>query len=303
MSWLTPLLLVAALALFAAAHLALQHRYPRNPKSLVERIDEMLPQTQCAQCGYPGCRPYAEAIVDGAALNLCPPGGSDVYLRLVNLMGGSDATPPEPSMPAVAVIDESQCIGCTLCLPPCPVDAIVGAGNLMHTVIAAECTGCELCIPACPVDCISLQPASADLTPAFASHITNKRKRAPRAATPGTEPRGCINCSRCNPVCPVDLPAQELLQLVSHHQFDDATRMGLKECIECGLCDRACPSNIPMAELFASAKLSLADAAAEQAAKQHYKQRFEAHQIRAQQALTAAADKRAARLKKAGRWS
>ncbi len=307
MSWLTPLLLVSALSLFAAAHLALQKRYPRNPKSLIDRIDEILPQTQCAQCGFPGCRPYAEAIVDGAALNLCPPGGNDVYLRLVNLMGGSAETPPTPNKPAVAVIDESQCIGCTLCLPPCPVDAIVGAGNLMHTVIAAECTGCELCIPACPVDCISLQPVSADLIPTFASHITNKRRRPPRpktpAATPAATPRGCINCSRCNPVCPVDLPAQELLQLVSHQQLDDAAHIGLNECIECGLCDRACPSDIPMAELFASAKHSLADAAAEQAAKQHYKQRFEAHQIRAQQALTAAADKRAERLKKAGRWS
>ncbi len=298
MTWFTPLLLIATLLLFAAAYLLLQRRYPRNPQTLVDRIDAMLPQTQCAQCGYPGCRPYAQAIVQGASLNLCPPGGRAVHLELIDLMGGADEPPPQPSAPAVAVIDESRCIGCTLCLPPCPVDAIVGAGNLMHTVIEAECTGCELCIPACPVDCISLQPTAANQT------VQPKSRRRPaRPSSIAAEPRACINCGRCNPVCPVALPAQELLQLVSHQQTDRAVDFGLNECIECGLCDRACPSDIAMADLFASAKQKLLVQTADEAAKAHYKKRYEAHQLREQQTLEAAANKRAERLKKAGRWS
>ena len=298
MSWLTPLLLVAALVLFAGAHLILQRRYPRNPQTLVDRIDDLLPQTQCAQCGYPGCRPYAEAIVQGAGLNLCPPGGRALHLQLMELMGGKDEPPPVQSAPAVAVIDESRCIGCTLCLPPCPVDAIVGAGNLMHTVIAAECTGCELCIPACPVDCISLQPVERYQLPA-----SRPRKRPASRATASAVPRACINCGRCNPLCPVDLPAQELLQLVNHQQISSAVDLGLQTCIECGLCDRACPSEIPMADLFASAKQALQVEQADMATRAHYKMRYEAHQTRQQQTLEAAASKRAARLKNAERWS
>ena len=302
MNWFTPLLLMAALLLFAAAHLLLQRRYPRNPQSLVDRIDAMLPQTQCAQCGYPGCHPYAQAIVEGASLNLCPPGGRAVHRQLIELMGGEtggEAEPtPQPNVPAVAVIDESRCIGCTLCLPPCPVDAIVGAGNLMHTVIEAECTGCELCIPACPVDCISLQPTTANQ-----AAQPRPRKRPTRQAAVTAEPRACINCSHCNPVCPVALPAQELFQLVSHQQIERAIESGLNECIECGLCDRACPSDIPMADLFTSAKQELLAHSADEAAKTHYRKRFEAHQHREQQAQEAAAEKRAQRLKKAGRWS
>ena len=298
MSWFTPVLLSIALLVFAAAHLLLQRRYPRNPQTLVDRIDALLPQTQCAQCGYPGCHPYAQAIVEGASLNLCPPGGRAVHLQLIDLMGGADQPPPQPNTPAVAVIDESRCIGCTLCLPPCPVDAIVGAGNLMHTVIEAECTGCELCIPACPVDCISLQPITEKQ-----SAQPRHRKRSARQAAVAAVPRACINCSRCNPVCPVALPAQELYQLVSHQQTDRAIDFGLNECIECGLCDRACPSDIPMADLFAGAKQDLLLRSADEAAKAHYKKRFEAHQLREQQALEAAADKRAQRLRKAGRWT
>jgi len=134
---------------------------------LVERIDALLPQTQCGQCRYPGCRPYAEAIATGTAdIDRCPPGGEATVRALAALLG-REPRPVDPQFGRtkrrqVAVIDEERCIGCALCLPACPVDAIVGAPRFMHTVIEAQCTGCELCLPPCPVDCIALRPP-ADL--------------------------------------------------------------------------------------------------------------------------------------------
>ena len=128
---------------------------------LAQRIDALLPQTQCTKCGYDGCRPYAEAIAAGGAdIDQCPPGGDEGVARLARLLGR------EPKLlnpangayrpPQVAVINEATCIGCTKCIQACPVDAIVGASKRMHTVIASWCTGCELCLPPCPVDCIAL---------------------------------------------------------------------------------------------------------------------------------------------------
>ena len=134
--------------------------------SLADRIDAILPQTQCRQCGYAGCRPYAEAVAAGHAdINRCPPGGPDTLCALSDLTG----LPMKPlegvhKPGAVAQIDEAACIGCTLCIQACPVDAIVGAANLMHTVIAAECSGCELCLPPCPVDCIALIETAGNAT-------------------------------------------------------------------------------------------------------------------------------------------
>jgi electron transport complex protein RnfB len=130
---------------------------------LVDRIDAILPQTQCGQCGYPGCRPYATAIAKGEAdINQCPPGGEAGMRALADLLGVDpkplDAEFGQPKPKSVAVIDENLCIGCTLCIQACPVDAILGAAKQMHTVIASECTGCELCVAPCPVDCISMQP-------------------------------------------------------------------------------------------------------------------------------------------------
>ena len=145
---LVAVLTVAAIALIAGAALGLaSRRLPSDTSSLVDAVNELLPQTQCAQCGYPGCRPYAAAIVDDdAPLNLCPPGGDATVQRLATLLG-RDAEPLEiRAVPAVAVIDEARCIGCLHCRNACPVDAIVGAHNYMHTVISAECTGCELCV-------------------------------------------------------------------------------------------------------------------------------------------------------------
>lgn len=154
-------LTIAGLALLAGLLLGLAYRrVPAAENDLVERVNAELPQTQCAQCGFPGCRPYARAIVDdNAAINLCPPGGEATVRRLADLLGREPAplakAPPEARQ--VALIDEALCIGCTHCIGACPVDAIVGAHQLMHTVIASECTGCELCIAPCPVDCIDLR--------------------------------------------------------------------------------------------------------------------------------------------------
>lgn len=141
-----------------------------NGASLADRLDALLPQTQCTRCGYPDCRRYADAIAEGAAaINRCPPGGADGIARLAAATG----QPPLPLDTAcgaegprlLAVIDEAWCIGCTLCIAACPVDAIIGTNKHMHTVIEADCTGCELCVPVCPVDCISLVPAQAGEAP------------------------------------------------------------------------------------------------------------------------------------------
>jgi Na+-translocating ferredoxin:NAD+ oxidoreductase subunit B len=131
--------------------------------SAAARIDALLPQTQCTRCGYPACLPYAEAIASGEAqINQCPPGGRATIRALADLLG-RDFLPLNPangveSPPRVAWIDEERCIGCARCLPPCPVDAIVGASKYLHTVIAGRCTGCELCLAPCPVDCIEMRP-------------------------------------------------------------------------------------------------------------------------------------------------
>lgn len=146
-------------ALIGAALALVASRLRTGEDRVTEAVNDLLPQIQCAQCGYPGCRPYAEAIVAGAPLNLCPPGGADTAAAIARLLG-REATPNPPAeAPAVkALIDEGACIGCALCLEACPVDAIVGANKFMHTVIAARCTGCELCVAPCPVDCIELVP-------------------------------------------------------------------------------------------------------------------------------------------------
>ena len=137
--------------------------------TLADALNDALPQTQCTRCGYPDCRSYADAIARGeAGINQCPPGGAEGVARLAQLTG-RPALPLNPNNGAegprqLAVIDEAWCIGCTLCLKACPVDAIVGGAKRMHTVIDPLCTGCELCIPVCPVDCISLVNVTGDAT-------------------------------------------------------------------------------------------------------------------------------------------
>lgn len=154
---LTALALVFGLLLgFAAV------RFKVEGDPLAEKIDALLPQTQCGQCGFPGCRPYAEAMARGEAdINRCPPGGQTTIIALADLLGrepiplDAEVGAEKPKM--VAIIDENTCIGCTLCIQACPVDAILGAAKQMHTIIEAECTGCELCLEPCPVDCITME--------------------------------------------------------------------------------------------------------------------------------------------------
>ncbi|MCL1073177.1 electron transport complex subunit RsxB [Shewanella dokdonensis] len=158
---LTLLALVFGVVLGFAAE---KFKVEGNP--IVDQIESLLPQTQCGQCGYPGCRPYAEAIANGEKINRCPPGGSATMEKLADLMG----VEPEPltataetQIKKVAFIREEECIGCTKCIQACPVDAIIGAGKLMHTVLTSACTGCDLCVEPCPVDCIEMRPVKQDL--------------------------------------------------------------------------------------------------------------------------------------------
>lgn len=159
---------------------------------LSQRINALLPQTQCTKCGYQGCEPYAQAIaLEGAAINRCPPGGEEGIVALANLLErpvvalDSECGTHQPLQ--VAVIDEQFCIGCTLCIQACPVDAIIGASKLMHTVLPGQCTGCDLCVAPCPVDCISMVPAKParkwrpqDATRARAQFEARQRRLAQR---------------------------------------------------------------------------------------------------------------------------
>ncbi|BBP46075.1 electron transport complex subunit B [Thiosulfatimonas sediminis] len=175
MSWFDWLLEIEAILIFlglalafglALGFAAVRFKVEGNP--LAEQLDRELPQTQCGQCGFPGCKPYAEALANGQSeVNLCVPGGTEVMIKIAQITGREekpmDASVDETKPPMTAWIDEDLCIGCVLCIKACPVDAILGATKMMHTVIQAECTGCDLCAPACPVDCIEMKPKALTL--------------------------------------------------------------------------------------------------------------------------------------------
>lgn len=158
--------LLAGLFGLVLGYSAVRFRVEGDP--VVDQIEGLLPQTQCGQCGYAGCRPYAEAVAAGEAdIDRCVPGGDNTVAALADLLG-RDPRPVEAERGEikgrlVAVIDEAWCVGCTVCIQTCPVDAIVGAAKHMHTVLRAECTGCELCVEPCPVECIRMEPVGEDL--------------------------------------------------------------------------------------------------------------------------------------------
>ena len=236
---------LGVLALLVGSGLAwAQRRYQPATAPLVEAIDALLPQTQCAQCGYPGCRPYAEAVADGERIDLCPPGGADTQRQLAQLLGRPSGQALATPRPVRAVIDEHRCIGCFLCVEACPVDAIVGAPKFMHTVIEERCTGCELCLPPCPVDCIELVVLDGD--------------QPPPALQVNLE-ETCIRCGQCDPVCPEGLAVEQLWWVSRRDDLQAAVDVGLDNCIECGLCNPACPAGIDLVGTFSTARARLAD--------------------------------------------
>jgi len=241
MNLVTDILLLTGLGAFSALLLVItRDRLEPRTTSLITLINAQLPQTQCAQCGYPGCKPYAEAIANGEAINRCPPGGEQTITALANLLGREplqlNDECGEFTPPMLAVIREEECIGCTLCIAACPVDAIVGAHQLMHTVITADCTGCDLCREPCPVDCIDLieMPIEAIQTE-FREHSIP-----------------CINCGECSEACPRDLQPQLLYWF--RENGEKTNTLNLDNCIVCGLCDNVCPSEIPLTHTFRVAK-------------------------------------------------
>jgi Na+-translocating ferredoxin:NAD+ oxidoreductase subunit B len=265
---------------YAAQHFKVQG------EPLVEKIESLLPQTQCAQCGFPGCKPYAAAIAkDEADINQCPPGGEETVIALANLLGKQpkplNTQFGETKPKRVAVIIEADCIGCAKCIPACPVDAILGANKFMHTVIASECTGCELCIAPCPVDCIVMQPVIE--TPFQAA--SRFESDLERQAMP------CIRCGLCSDACPMQLLPQ---QLYWHSQAENLAQLeahNLSACIECGKCDIACPSHIPLVHYFREAKEKIAVKNQQTVAANLAKQRYEIQQQRQQRLLDEQAEK------------
>lgn len=222
-----------------------------------------LPRTECRQCGYPGCAPYAAAVAAGRAPpDACAPGGAWVRDRL-RLRLGLPRDPAEHVLaapypaPVRARIDEEWCIGCTKCLDACPVDAIIGAAHQLHAVLAFACTGCGLCVPPCPVDCIEM------VAPAAVGSGSDAARRA-------TEHDPCVPCGRCAPVCPEGLDPERLFRTVTTLDLTGAQNERLTACTGCGRCDEVCPSRIPLATTFAHAKaasatIAEADAASRQA--------------------------------------
>lgn len=226
---------LAAAVVLSVARRVLASKQDANADAVVVAIDAVLPQSQCAQCGYPGCRPYAEAVAEGERLDLCPPGGQRVVAALEALLGRDAERELADPTDTIARIVEKDCIGCALCIDACPVDAIAGASKYLHAVIPERCTGCELCVPACPVDCIELVPRS------IGSAVTSPT---------GDLALPCISCGWCEKACPVELDAHAL-----HVAFETgATDATAFDCIECTACTRACPSGIDLVGEFRALK-------------------------------------------------
>ncbi|MFT4798963.1 MAG: electron transport complex protein RnfB [Candidatus Azotimanducaceae bacterium] len=273
---LPALLLAAMLATIAALLLFAKQRYGGTEDKVVAAINQCLPQTQCAQCGHPGCLPYAQAIAQGEAINRCPPGGKQTIAALADLLGRDiialDNHYGQELPKRVARIREAECIGCTLCIQACPVDAIIGAQQQMHSILEDSCTGCDLCLPPCPVDCIDMiEIQNVDI-----EQTKPLKPLVPKVALQ-TE-TACIRCGDCEVVCPKELQPQMLFWQRS--SIDSMTALNLDACIECRLCDRVCPSAIPLTQYFQAAKQSVRAAEQLQAEAVLAEQRFEKRQSR-----------------------
>ena len=236
----TTMCLVVALALGFASI-----RFRSDIDEAVEQINELLPQTQCAQCGHPGCRPYAQSIASGEAINRCPPGGQRTISELANLLAREtlalDETFGKTEPPHIARIRARECVGCTLCIQVCPVDSIFGAPQQMHVILEQICTGCDLCVPSCPVDCIEL--------------LELPQKSQPIPADSALSILACIRCGNCGRQCPQHLAPQELLWQSNSSSAMDL--LSLNDCTECRLCDQLCPSKIPLTNFFSALKKQL----------------------------------------------
>ena len=290
-------MLLAAGAALLGAGLAWVRRYSRQhdcTSEAVEQINNLLPQTQCAGCGYAGCRPYAEALVAGDAINKCAPGGEALIQALSKTLNrpllASDAAYGETLQKHVVRINADDCIGCTRCQIVCPVDAIIGAPELLHTVLPDACTGCDLCIPECPVDCIEIDPPPETAAESVIVEADDGIAAEPSATT------ACIRCDLCVPECPKDL----MPQLLYHASLEDnsarQSALGLESCIECGLCNKVCPSQLPLSETFHEAK-TLAKLRAEEAQQaQRAKRRAQEREQRQERAQLAEARRRQTRI-------
>jgi Na+-translocating ferredoxin:NAD+ oxidoreductase subunit B len=278
---LNPILALLGLALVLGAFLGFAAIYFKvDADPVVERINALLPQTQCGQCGYPGCKPYAQAIAnEGETINKCPPGGENTILKLANLLSidpiplDSEYGTEKESL--VAFIREAECIACTKCILACPVDAILGAAKQMHTVITAECTGCDLCIEPCPVDCIEMIPAKDMIKVAKQPQQVQLSQLQTMSLNPA-----CIRCDFCTEECPVGLLPQQLYWFARSREHDKAIAHNLFDCIECGACVEVCPSKIPLVEYYRSAKSEINLAKQERRRAEHSKYRFEFRQLR-----------------------
>ncbi len=215
-------------------------RWSGSELALVDAIEATLPQTQCGQCQYPGCRAYASAVAGGESINLCPPGGEATTHALSELLNRPikrSESVDEPVVNQVAKIREPECVGCALCRPACPVDAIIGAQGYLHGVLEELCTGCELCVHACPVDCIEMAETPIE---------TVRRKTLKPVSS--AEPLGCIRCGMCDSACPQDIPVRELWWSIRQGARDAVPGPGADACIACGRCDSHCPSGISLAQ-------------------------------------------------------
>jgi ferredoxin len=210
---------------------------------------------------------------------------------LARLLDRAPGPPPAVPQAQLARIDETRCIGCFRCVEACPVDAIVGAPQLMHTVLEDRCTGCELCLAPCPVDCIDLQPVPADPQPRPVRILSRPRNRQPEAPV-----LACIRCGACETVCPETLAAQELHWYCADGAWPAAAERGLDRCIECGLCNQVCPSNIDLLSGFTRGRQALAAAAAAQREADGARRRYQRHEQRKVARANAWAARRQARI-------